>query len=339
MPKDSRQWVLPGVFSAALLIAAFSGLLPHLVTMLLLPVMLAVLAYTAGTVPTILTAAVGAAGCFAAGLSGLWVVAVPWSVLNCFAALCPLKDQKKRVWLWAGVIVIAWAAYLILLQVATEGQMVTGMIRELREQLAQSPYCDTLLINAYSSGFARVSDAESLGQLYVSSMMQRTLPEAVKNELLNSLQLTMEEMMPGSLCEVFIAHVTLQALLCTLIPDLLRSRNEDKTVFPKFTEWHMPSGIGLAVGVLAIGWLIQLMTESDLWLYIGIMTGSVFAICYGLQGISFQLWLEAKMGMGKVARALWIIGMLLLIPYVTVILGIVDQRRDARNLRNREETV
>lgn len=339
MSRTSNQWTLAAVFSAALLITSFMGILPHSLIMLLLPLMLAILAYTSGTVPTVLTAAVAAGGCVAAGAAGLWVIAVPWSALNCFAALCPLKDQKKRPWLWAGVIVITWAAFLILLQIATNGQLVTGIAQELQNELAESPFCDTLLINAYSSGIARVSDAESMGTLYAATMLKLALPENIRTELLYSLRISVEEIMPGAFCEAFIIHLTLQVLLCTLLPDLLRRRQDEKTVFPKFTEWHMPAGIGLAIGTLAIGWLIQLMTDSDLWLYIGIMSGAVFAVCYGLQGISFQLWLEDKMGMGKFARVLWLVGMLLLIPFVTVLLGIIDQRRDARNLRDREEPV
>ena len=339
MPKESRQWTLPAVFSAALLITSFMGLLPHTVTMLLLPIMLAILAYTSGPVPTILTGLVGAAGCLAAGASEMLIVAIPWSILCCLAALIPLKDQRKRVWLWAGVVTAMWAAYLIILQNALDGSLVSGLAKFMQDNLEQSPYCDSLLINAYSTGIARVSDAESMGILYAASMMKMKLPAGIRTELLYSMRVSMEEILPGALCEGFIGHVALTTMLCTLLPDLLRSRNEEKTIYPKFTEWHMPSGIGLAVGTLAIGWLIQIMTDSDLWLYIGIMSGAVFAVCYGLQGISFQLWLEDKMGMGKFARVLWIVGMLLLIPFVTVILGIVDQRRDARNLRNREETI
>lgn len=339
MPKESRQWTLPAVFSAVLLITSFMGLLPHTVTMLLLPVMLAILAYTSGPVPTILTGLVGIAGCFAAGASEMWVVAAPWSVLCCLAALIPLKNQRNRVWLWAGVVTVAWAAYLIILQSFLDGNLLTGLAKVIQDGLEQSPYCDTLLMNAYSSGLARVSDTEGMIKLYAASVLKGNLAPDVRKELLYSLRVSLEEMMPGALCEGFILHVSLTTILCTLIPDVLRNRNKEKSIYPKFTEWHMPSGVGLAVGALAIGWLIQIMTDSDLWLYIGIMSGAVFAVCYGLQGISFQLWLEEKMGMGKFARILWIIGMLLLIPFVTVILGIVDQRRDARNLRNREETI
>lgn len=338
MPNESRQWILPGIFSGALLIASFMGLLPHSVMMLLLPVMLAVLAYTSGVLPTVLTALVAIAGCFAAGASELWIAAVPWGVLNCFAALCPLKNPRKRVWLWAGVIVAMWAFFLVLLQIATNGQMVTGLAKELQNELEQSPFCDALLMSAYNSGLARVSSAEGLGTVYAASVLKLALPAEVRTELLYSLRVSFEGLMPSAFCEAFIAHITVVTLLCSLIPDLLRSKNGEKTVYPKFQEWHMPSGIGLAVGLLALGWLIQLMTDSDLWMYIGIMSSAVFSVCYGLQGISFQLWLESKMGMGKAARVLWIVGMLILIPFVPVILGIVDQRRDARNLRDREET-
>ena len=337
MPKENSQWVLPGVFAATILIASMMGMLPHTLVMFLLPVMMAVCAYTSGVVPTILTGCVAIGGCFLAGAGVLWIIAVPWSALNCLAALLPLKDPKRRVWLWAGVIVIMWTVYVLLLQSLLGGDLVTGMARELQNQLSQSPMCDSVLISAYNSGMARTKDPMTLSSMYVSSMLSLALPEATRTELLNSLRVSIEEMMPAALCEGFIGHVLIVTVLCTLLPDSLRRKNGEKGVYPKFTEWHMPSGIGLAVGALALGFVICLMTESDLWMKIGLLSSSVFSVAYGLQGVSFQLWLEDKMGMGKIFRVIWVVGILLLAPFIMVILGLIDQRRDARNLRKDKE--
>ena len=337
MPKENSQWVLPGVFAALILIASMMGLLPHTVIMFLLPVMLAICAYTSGTVPTILTGCVAVGSCFLAGAGTLWFIAAPWSALGCLAALLPLKDNKRRVWLWAGLIVIMWAGFVILLQSLMNGPLVPGMALELQEQLAKSPMCDTVLISAYNSGMARTKDPVTLSSMYVSSMLSMALPDATRTELLNSLRVSIEEIMPAALCEGFVGHVLIVTVLCTLLPDLLRRKNGEKGIYPKFTEWHMPSGIGLAVGALALGFVICLMTESDLWMKIGLLSSAVFTVAYGLQGVSFQLWIEDKMGMGKIFRVIWIAGVLLLAPFILVILGLIDQRRDARNLRKDKE--
>ena len=48
-------------------------------------------------------------------------------------------------------------------------------------------------------------------------------------------------------------------------------------------------------------------------------------------------WFEKRMGIRSVFRNIWAVVLSILAPVIPVIMGMVDQRRDARHLRPGEE--
>ena len=102
-------------------------------------------------------------------------------------------------------------------------------------------------------------------------------------------------------------------------------------------KWFMPRGLGLAVFALSLGWLFGTMSTGGVDLYMGWLCWAVFKAAYLIQGLCLMQWMEKRMGIRSVMRNIWAVVLSILAPIIPVIMGMVDQRRDARHLRPNEE--
>ncbi|MBP5749681.1 MAG: hypothetical protein J6X24_02715, partial [Firmicutes bacterium] len=82
---------------------------------------------------------------------------------------------------------------------------------------------------------------------------------------------------------------------------------------------------------------VAYMSSGGVDLYIGLLCAAVFKTAYLLQGVCLLQWVEKKVGIRSVMRNIWAVVLSVLAPIVPIIMGIVDQRRDSRNLRPDEE--
>lgn len=332
-------WLFPGIVAGIYLLAAVSGgFMPLFFLELILPVFIAVSAVKSGIWPTVALGTVCALCCALCGLSALLPVSAGWSVLALAAGLFPLKQKPEmRPYLWGGAVVIAWGAWILMLQSAFSGQMIVGLAQAMADEINANSQRDMLLMGAYNLGLARLSDPGATMTETVYGQMILNLTDGARTELLNSFRTSMEELFPSILCESFILHLTINVFLCTLLPDHYRRKQGEKGIFPPLDEWHMPRGTGLKIGLFAIGYVIPSLTGSGMWLNVGTIFAGVFTIVYGLQGCCMLLWIEKRMGMRSAMRYIWAVVIGLFVPFLSVIMGIMDQTRDVRHLRIKEE--
>ena len=215
-----------------------------------------------------------------------------------------------------------------------DGQVVSGLAQATVDMINASPERDAILLNAYRMGLSRLERTETW-----SLVLQVTglLAPEIRQELLFSLRVSLEEALPSAMCEGLVYHCALTVLLCTLLPDWRRRKNGEPGDLPGMERWYIPRGMGLALCSLCFGWIIAAMSDGGTDLYFGLLCTAVFRAAYVIQGICLLLWVEKKMGIAGGVRNVWAVVLSLLAPIVPLVMGLVDQRRDSRNLRPKKE--
>ena len=330
------RWIAPAVGATLIALAALAGIPFLLAAMILLPVAASLLNYYCGWT--------GPAGvCAAAGIAGILVfptVAIPavviWSGGVFAAAYIPVKKPIMRPIIWGAVCLAAWCAGLISLSAATEGPIANGLAQRICDMTEASPEQNTILVNAYSMGYCRLEGTQGLIPA-VRSMGNVVIEEQTRLQMLYSLRVSLEETLPTALCDIVVFHTALTTLLCTVLPDWRRRRKGEKGLLPSLDQWYMPRRLGRAVALLLVGWLVSLMSGTGVAGYLGTLCMDVFRVAFMIQGICFLQWLGKRIGVRGAMRNLWSVVLSVLAPIIPIIMGIIDQRRDARHLRPNKE--
>lgn len=335
--KTAAALAVPAALVLLIAIAAKASI-PLLIELtMMLPVAAALLQYSAGWPGT---AAVCAAAGLACGLTlpaELLPVTVLWCGGSLLAAAVPVRKPLVRPVLWAAVCLVTWLAGLLILSAATEGKIIAGLARGACDYIDASPERNSILINAYSMGLARLKDIELLSARRLPGYGYLFLEEETRIQMLYSLRVSLEELLPSALCSAMIYHTVLTTVLCTVLPDWRRRRKGEEGLLPPMEKWYMPRRMGTAVFALLIGWVIALVSDDGVTGYLGMLCMGVFRVAFMLQGACFLLWMGKRMGIRSVMRSVWAVALSLLAPVIPIIMGVIDQRKDARHLRPNKE--
>jgi len=182
-------------------------------------------------------------------------------------------------------------------------------------------------------GYARLNGTEAL-MLALSPM---SIPADIRLQLLYSLRVSLEEILPSLMCSVIVYHTGITALLCTVLPDNWRRRRGENGEFSPMERWYMPRRLGGAVFALCIGWVVAFLAEEGIGAYLGWMCANVFQAAFMLQGICWMQWMGKRMGLGSAVRNIWSVILSVVMPLIPIVMGMIDQRRDSRHLRPDKE--
>ena len=331
--KTELRLLVPAALMVIIALAAMGGI-PYLIeALVVLPAAAALMAWYCGWM--------GAAGvCAAAGVAcGFTLpgpalpVALVWCVLVGAAACVPVKRPLMRPVLWCACCLITWIVGLTTLSSMAEGPISANLAQVLCDMVEASPSRDTILMNAYGAGLCRTESLVPVGR----TMGMMRLADGDRMQLLYTLRVSLEEMLPTFLCDVLVWHTALTALFATLLPDWRRRRNGQKGLLPSLDKWYMPRRMGRAVWALMIGWVISLISRSGVSGYLGTLCANVFRVAFLLQGICFLQWMGKRMGIRSAMRTVWSVLLSVVAPIIPIIVGMIDQRRDARHLRPSKE--
>ena len=342
---NGQKWIAPAVMAVLSLVficVPSSGIdrarwtVPVIALHLLLPVAAAV-AGALGSWP--LTGTM----CLLAAVTGWKVLpaeALPvtlfWCAASGLTACLPMKQRMLRPTLRAGMCLAAWMIGLAILLRVTGGQIVNGLAQAACDYVDRSPDSTTLLLRAYSAGYARLQGVEAL--IPATRVMGTVvIPADTRAQMLFSLRVSFEEILPSLLCNAVIYHTTLTVLLCTVLPDWQRRKRGAEGEFSPMEQWYMPRRLGLAVFALCIGWIMAFMAQEGVGAYLGWMCAGVFRAAFILQGICWMQWMGKRMGIRSAVRNIWSVVLSVVMPLIPMIMGMIDQRRDARHLRPKEE--
>ena len=316
--------------------AGTGWIIPALLVQLVLPVACAVTGTRYRWYVTVMI-------CVVAAVTG-WQIfpaeALPVTLFWCLAcgltACLPMKRRFLRPALRTGMCLAAWGIGLAILLRLTGGQIVNGLAQAACDYVDRSPDSTEILLRAYSAGYARLQGTEALVPA-VRLLGNVVIPEGTRVQMLFSLRVSLEEILPSLLCSVVVYHTALTVFLSTVLPDWLRRRRGEKGEFAPMEQWYMPRRMGAAVFALCIGWVIALMAEEGTGAYLGWLCADVFRAAFVLQGICWMQWMGKRMGIRSTVRNIWSVVLSVVLPLIPMIMGMIDQRRDARHLRPKEE--
>ena len=227
-------------------------------------------------------------------------------------------------------------AGLLMLQQTIGSPIAYSLAQRICDMIDASPERNTILINAYSMGYCRLEGTQGLIPA-VRAMGNVVIEENTRLQMLYSLRVTLEEILPSAMCSIVVYHTALTTLLCTVLPDWRRRRTGQKGLLPSMDQWYMPRRLGRAVGALLIGWLFSVLSGNGVTGYLGTLCADVFRVAFMIQGICFLQWLGKRIGVRGAIRNLWAVVLSVLAPIVPIIMGLIDQRRDSRHLRPNKE--
>ena len=314
----------------------FSWMIPVLLVQLLLPVVCAVTGTLYNWPVTGLLCILAAVAGWQAFPAEALPVILFWCAASGLPACIPMKQRLLRPALRTGMCLAAWCIGLVILLRLTGGQIINGLAQAACNYVDQSPDSTELLLRAYSAGYARLQGAEALMPA-VRLMGNVVIPAETRTQMLFSLRVSLEEILPSLLCSVVVYHTALTVLMSTVLPDWLRRRRGEKGEFAPMEQWYMPRRLGLAVFALCLGWVIALMAQEGTGAYLGWLCAGVFRAAFILQGICWMQWMGKRMGIRSVVRNIWSVILSVVMPLIPMIMGMIDQRRDARHLRPKEE--
>ena len=230
----------------------------------------------------------------------------------------------------------AWGIGLIILIRLTGGQVVNGLAQAACDYVDQSPNSTSVLLQAYNAGYARLEGTEGLIPA-VRVMGNVVIYPEIRVQMLYSLRVSLEEILPGLLCSVIVYHTALTVRMSTFLPDWLRRKRGEPGEFAPMEQWYMPRRLGAAVFMLCIGWVMALMAQDGVGAYLGWLCADVFRAAFILQGICWMQWMGKRMGIRSTVRNIWSVLLSVIMPLIPMVMGMIDQRRDSRHLRPKEE--
>ena len=335
-------WAIPAGLSLLLAFMPFpettrSALgVPAVLWLVILPVVTAMTGALSGIPVTAALCAVAAA----AGWRALPAQALPlilfW-VAGCGLTAClPLKRPLLRPALRTAMCLAAWGIGLATLLQVTGGQIVNGLAKAACDYVETRPDSTEILIRAFSAGYVRLSGNEAMPVMRVAGGI--LIPPETRTQMLMTLRVSLEEVLPSTLCSAVIYHTVLTVLLSTVLPDWRKRKKGERGEFAPMEQWYMPRRLGAAVFALCLGWVVALMAGEGAGAYLGWMCADVFRAAFILQGICWMQWMGKRMGIRSAVRNVWSVILSVVLPLIPMIMGMIDQRRDARHLRPREET-
>ncbi len=102
---------------------------------------------------------------------------------------------------------------------------------------------------------------------------------------------------------------------------------------PKLSEWYLPRGYGLKVGLLALGYLPMLFSAAQAVVAFGQMAVAVFSAVYMLQGMASLNFIQKKAGVRAPGRRATLIVVFIVFREIFQWLGVIDQIANFRALR------
>ena len=335
-------WAVPAALSLIVIFVPFADsvrsalVIPVIVLQLLLPV---IVSMTGALCPWPVTTALCVLSA-AFGWKVLPIEAMPAVLFWCAAcgatACLRLKRPVTRPVLRTLMCLAVWCIGMITLLQLTGGNVVKGLAQAACDYVDRSPDSTELLLRAYSAGYVRLSGTEAFmtASRYMGGIL---IPESTRTQMLYTLRVSLESILPSALCSAVVYHTAITVLLSTVLPDWLRRRKGERGEFPPMEQWYMPRRMGAAVFALCIGWVVALLAEDGIGAYLGWMCADVFRVAFVIQGICWMQWMGKRMGLRSAARNLWSVVLGIVLPLIPMIMGMIDQRRDARHLRPKEE--
>ncbi len=319
-----------------------------------MPIALCLLLMWCGLLPALVCLAVGAfcasytAGALAGALCALFLL----SVLGAFCA-CVVK----RVPFWKTVAAVAGAQFLaqlaifVLLQQTLGGDLYSLGARALVEGLRAAPEGDGMLYQLYQMGVLSLPAefGTAFSDITVLKDGAYVLTDAVREEFLSAVYARARLLLLSYVPTAMVSQSITGAVLGVSLSIYFGRRAARRRAFkydreepevpdlgmPELAKWHLPRGMGMRVGALAVGYLVTSFSQSETLAFAGAMMYVAFSAVYSIQGLAVVNFTQKQRGTGAFWRKVTLVALYLLSQQfqVLLILGVLDQALNIRKLR------
>ena len=271
-------------------------------------------------------------------------------------ALCILAARRVPFWKMTGALVVlqgvCQVALLMILQAQVTGSVYQAAGRAAVNWMQEQEVCDSLLVSLYRYGLIGMEDALKENTL-VTVMGGYVLSDAARADMLLSLNTLVAGLLEGLVPSLLVSQSIYGGVLTAALPlkcagraytraavreegqekrGLVRNLPVPDVGMPPFEKWFLPRGWGIRVGVLALGYVLSMVTDGAMAV-LGQMLCGVFSAVYTVQGLSTLNFLQRKRGTRRGWRIAAPVLMMCFLPTATLILGLADQVLNLRMLR------
>lgn len=336
--KHALIWLVVTGLLVALLMSASLPALAYLGVGLVffLPLVL-VLCAVGGILPAILGMMLLAFGAVRVyGPGGLWLL-----VYLAPSAICFLFCLEKRLPFLkaAGYIVVSQVLSTLLLFIIFQAQAGGDLFSKLstaavegikalpgRDGFLYALWKNGLISHGLGEGFQVFEELPGGSLAFVPQVLEQFY------KLIDSrLSILLAVMLPGFLTSYPILVGFLGTGLALKMGKTWQTA--DDLGMQPFSLWHVSRRQGRPLMLLALGYLVAMMTTNQVLQTAGQLMYNVFFSIFLIQGLSFFNFLLKRRGFRKASRLILILLLLMILSPAALFMGIYDQLADPRKLR------
>ncbi len=271
------------------------------------------------------------------GLPGLMVLvyAMPAGVALMLAIEIKLPITKTLA-----VVLVAYVTgvlgFYLLAQGATSGDLFGYTAQAAITGLDQFDMRDALLYNLWKGGLLSHGQPEGT-QVFIENGRGWTFVPGVLEEFYKQISFRLTAMLQSVFQGLLTSFAIYMTGLGTYLALKLGSASSPDACpvlgMPPFQNWHIPREAGKKLWILAAGYLLMMFATSQVAQLMGALMFNVFYAIYVMQGLavfSFRLRLGT---MRPWLRHLLLFLLFTILQPALVFIGILDQLRDIRGLR------
>lgn len=304
---------------------------------ILFPVLLLLVVALAGIVPAFFSLVLILIASKAVyGNGGLWLAVYLLPMTAAFATCLEMRIPFfKTAAIVLGTLIISMLVVFIALQREAGGNLYEAIAKEAITGLENFPARDNLLYTFWRGGLlSHGQEAES--QLFESTQYGGwTFKPEVIAEFYKQISARITALMASLLPGLLTSYTITTAFAGTGLAIKLATRYDTAPSLdmPPFSKWFISRSLGRRMSVLALGYLMTILSANPVFRIAGQMMYNVFFAFYAIQGMSYLNYIMKRRGTRPVFRFILLLLLFMILSPVAMILGVYDQVMDPRKLR------
>ena len=341
--KQAILWpALTGLLVVGMLRSFMPGFAFISTGIILFPILLIFAAALGGILPSLAGVSIIAIG--ATTLYGTQGLLLLLYLLPLTIALLVCLEMRVPFFKTAAIVTAAFVVSLVLvfvmLQKMAGGNLYESIAHLATDSLDKMPLRDSFLYSLWRSGFLTHGMGAD-AQIFESAQNANWAfkPEVVSEfykQIHARLEILLAGLFPGLLTNFSIFLGFLTTGLALKLAN--RYSTADDLDMPPFSLWFIPRQAGKAMMILALGYLVTLLSRQPIFQTTGQLMYNVFFSLYAIQGLAYSAYLLKRRGSKRVVRLVLLVLFYFILSPVAMLMGVYDQARDPRKLREAPPT-
>ncbi|NLX83787.1 MAG: DUF2232 domain-containing protein [Clostridiales bacterium] len=276
------------------------------------------------------------------GNGGLWLAVYLLPMAVAFAVCLELRVPFFKT---ASIVLITFVLSMmvvfIVFQREAGGNLYDALAKEAIAGLERFPARDNLLYTFWRGGL--LSHGQEPGsQLFESTQYGGWTfkPEVIAEfykQINARVTMLSASLLPGLLTSYSITTAFAGSGLALKLAS--RYDTAPNLDLPSFSKWFIPKSLGRRLAVLALGYLLTILSANPVIRIAGQMMYNVFFALYAIQGLSYLNFMMKRRGIRPFVRFILLLLLFIILSPVTMMMGVYDQVMDPRKLRVEQDSI